>query len=217
MIAGYHDSRLKQDTRRDTVWKALWRYYFSKIVPADGCVLDLGCGYGEFINNVDARRRIGLDLWDGISRHLEPGVEAIVSSVTDLDQVDDGSVDFAFASNLFEHVTQADFAAVLKALRGKLAPGGTLNILQPNYRYAYREYFDDYTHVTVYSHVSLADFLTANDYEVIEVRQRFLPLTVKSKMPVWPPLIGLYLHSPFKPLGKQMFVRARPVVRPIDR
>ena len=217
MIAGYHDSRLKRDTRRDTVWKALWRYYFSKIVPADGCVLDLGCGYGEFINNVDARRRIGLDLWDGISRHLEPGVEAIVSSVTDLDQVDDGSVDFAFASNLFEHVTQADFAAVLKALRGKLAPGGTLNILQPNYRYAYREYFDDYTHVTVYSHVSLADFLTANDYEVIEVRQRFLPLTVKSKMPVWPPLIGLYLHSPFKPLGKQMFVRARPVVRPIDR
>jgi SAM-dependent methyltransferase len=209
MITGYHDSRLQQDPRRDIVWKALWRYHFSKIVPADGCVLDLGCGYGEFINNVDARRRIGLDLWDGISGHLQPGVEAIVSSVTDLDQVDDGSVDFAFASNLFEHVTQADFAAVLKALRTKLSPGGTLNILQPNYRYAYREYFDDYTHVSVYSHVSLADFLTANGYEVIDVRPRFLPLTVKSRMPVWPPLIGLYLNSLFKPLGKQMFVRAR--------
>ena len=217
MIAGYHDSRLTRDTRRDTVWKALWRYHFKAIVPADGCVLDLGCGYGEFINNVEARRRIGLDVWDGISSHLEPGVEAIVSSVTDLDKLDDGSVDFAFASNLFEHVTQADFAAVLKALRAKLAPGGTLNILQPNYRYAYREYFDDYTHITVYSHVSLADFLAANDYEVIEMRPRFLPLTVKSRAPVWPPLIGLYLQSPFKPLGKQMFVRARPVVRPIDR
>ena len=211
MIEGYHDSRLTQDNRRDTVWKALWRYHFKTIVPADGCVLDLGCGYGEFINNVEARRRIGLDLWDGISNHLEPGVEAIVSSVTDLDQLDDGSVDFAFASNLFEHVTQADFAAVLKALRAKLAPGGTLNILQPNYRYAYREYFDDYTHITVYSHVSMADFLAANDYEVIEMRPRFVPLTVKSRAPVWPPLIGLYLRSPFKPLGKQMFVRARPV------
>lgn len=211
MIEGYHDSRLTQDNRRDTVWKALWRYYFKTIVPADGCVLDLGCGYGEFINNVEARRRIGLDLWDGISNHLEPGVEAIVSSVTDLDQLDDGSVDFAFASNLFEHITQADFAAVLKALRAKLAPGGTLNILQPNYRYAYREYFDDYTHITVYSHVSMADFLAANDYEVIEMRPRFVPLTVKSRAPVWPPLIGLYLRSPFKPLGKQMFVRARPV------
>ncbi|HUE79932.1 MAG TPA: class I SAM-dependent methyltransferase [Sphingomicrobium sp.] len=213
MLAGYHGSRLEQDSRRDVVWKALWRYHFRKLVPAHGCVLDLGCGYGEFINNVVARRRIGLDMWDGISRHLDQGVEAIVSSVTDLGQIEDGSVDFAFASNLFEHIPQADFAAVLKALRTKLAPGGTLNILQPNYRYAYREYFDDYTHVSVYSHISLADFLTANDYEVFDMRPRFLPLTVKSRMPVWPPLIGLYLNSPVKPLAKQMFVRARPAER----
>ena len=156
------------------------------------------------------RRRIGLDMWDGIARHLQPGVEAIVSSVTDLSAIEDGSVDFAFASNLFEHISKEDFAAVLKALRSKLAPGGTLNILQPNYRHAYREYFDDYTHVSVYSDISLADFLAANDYDAFDVRPRFLPLTVKSKLPVWPPLIGLYLHSPFKPLAKQMFVRARP-------
>jgi hypothetical protein len=58
--------------------------------------------------------------------------------------------------------TPADFAATLAALRRKLSPGGTLNILQPNYRYAYREYFDDNTHVAVYSHISLADFLAAN-------------------------------------------------------
>jgi SAM-dependent methyltransferase len=211
MLAGYHESRLAQDSRRDIVWKALWRYHFRKLVPAQGCVLDLGCGYGEFINNVVARRRIGLDMWDGISRHLHSGVEAIVSNVTDLEPIEDGSVDFAFASNLFEHIPQADFAAVLKALRAKLAPGGTLNILQPNYRYAYREYFDDYTHVSVYSHVSLADFLAANDYEVIDLKPRFLPLTVKSRLPVWSPLIGLYLNSPIRPLAKQMFVRARPV------
>ncbi len=216
MLAGYHNSRLEQDARRDTVWKALWRYHFRKLVPAQGCVLDLGCGYGEFINNVVARRRIGLDQWDGIARHLQAGVEAVVSSVTDLDPIDDGSIDFAFASNLFEHIPQADFALVLKALRAKLAPGGTLNILQPNYRYAYKEYFDDYTHVSVYSHVSLTDFLTANDYEVIDVRPRFLPLTVKSRLPVWAPLIGLYLKSPLKPLAKQMFVRARPIVRRAD-
>ena len=57
-------------------------------------------------------------------------------------------------------------------------------MLQPNYRYAYREYFDDYTHVAVYSHISLADFLVANGWEVIEVQPRFLPLTVKSRLPV---------------------------------
>jgi SAM-dependent methyltransferase len=209
VTSGYHSSRLAHDPKRSIVWKALWQFHFSKLIRPSDCVLDLGCGYGDFINNVTARRRIGLDMWDDVASHLAPGVEAIVSSVTDLQRIEDGSVDFAFASNLFEHISQADFAQVLAALARKLAPGGTINIVQPNYRYAYREYFDDYTHVTVYSHVTLADFLAANGYEVIEVRPKFLPLTVKSRLPVSPALIGLYLKSPVKPMGKQMLVRAR--------
>jgi SAM-dependent methyltransferase len=207
---GYHDTRLAFDPRRETVWKALWRYHFRHIVPTDGCVLDLGCGYGDFINQVEAKRRIALDSWERFPAHLRPGVEPIVASVTDLGGIDEGSVDFAFASNLFEHLAQADFAAALAALRPKLSARGSLAILQPNWRHAFREYFDDYTHVSIYSHVSLADFLEANGWEVIEVRPRFLPLTVKSRLPVWPPLIGAYLKSPVKPLGKQMLVRARP-------
>jgi SAM-dependent methyltransferase len=210
MSEGYHDTRLGFDAKRDTVWKALWRYHFRKIVPADGCVLDLGCGYGDFVNNVTARRRIGLDMWPGFEAHLANGVEAVHSSVTDLSGIEDHSVDFAFASNLFEHISQADLTRVLEQLSAKLSPRGTLTMVQPNYRYAAREYFDDYTHVSIWSHVSLADFLAANGWEVIETRPRFLPLTVKSRLPVWPPLIGLYLKLPFKPLGKQMLLRARP-------
>ena len=210
MSAGYHDSRLAHDARRDTVWQALWRHYFRNIVPADGCVLDLGCGYGEFINNVTARRRIGLDVWEGMRAHLAPGVEPVVSSVTDLEAIEDNSVDFAFASNLFEHIPQDALVAVLAQLRAKLTERGTLTMLQPNYRYAYREYFDDYTHVAIYSHISLADLLVANGWEVLEVRPRFLPLTVKSRLPVSQWLIRLYLALPFKPMGKQMLLRARP-------
>lgn len=210
MSTGYHNSRLSHDLRRDTVWQALWLYYFRKIVPADGCVLDLGCGYGEFINNVAARRRIGLDMWDGIKSHLAPGVEPIVSSVTDLGAIEDDSVDFAFASNLFEHISQDALVAVLAQLRAKLTERGTLTMLQPNYRYAFREYFDDYTHVAIYSHISLADFLVANGWEVLDVKPRFLPLTVKSRLPVSQWLIRLYLALPFKPMGKQMLLRARP-------
>lgn len=209
-FSGYHETRLAYDPRRNIVWKSLWDYHFSKLISPNACVLDLGCGYGDFINNVVARRRIGLDVWDGITEHLQPGVESVVSSVTQLEGIEDDSVDFAFACNLFEHITQNDFAKVLDSLRKKMSPDGILNILQPNYRYAYREYFDDYTHISVYSHISLADFLMANGYEVTEVCPRFLPLTVKSRLPVWPPLIGLYLNSPFKPMGKQMLVCARP-------
>lgn len=210
MKPGYHESRLPPDERRDVLWEVLWQAFFRKRVAEESCVLDLGSGYGQFINNAVARRRIAVDAWPDFAMHLAPGVEAIVASVADLSAIDAGTVDYAFASNLFEHLTQVEFASVLKQLHAKLSANGTLTILQPNYRYAYREYFDDYTHISIYSHVSLTDFLVANGYEVIELQPRFLPLTIKSRLPVWPWLIRLYLSLPFKPLGKQMLVVARP-------
>jgi hypothetical protein len=213
LIDGYHETRLAPDPRRNAVWKALWQYYFRHRIRPSDSVLDLGSGYGDFINNVVAARRVAIDLWPGFEAHLDHGIEAIVGPVSELSRVADGSIDYAFASNLFEHVTQQEFADTLSGLRAKLSPTGSLTILQPNYRYAYREYFDDYTHVSIYSHISLCDFLAANGFEPIEVRPRFLPLTVKSRLPAWAPLVGLYLHSPIKPLGKQMLVRARPVRR----
>ncbi len=211
MNAHYHESRLTPDAKREVVWKALWRFYFSRIVPPDGCVLDLGCGYGSFINQVVAKRRIAIDSWSEFPRYLAAGVELVVGTADNLGFLPDREIDFAFASNLFEHLPQSEFTRVLDALRSKLSPQGTLTIMQPNYRYAYREYFDDYTHVTAYSHVSLADFLTAHGYRVLNVVPRFMPLTVKSRMPVSPWLVGAYLASPIKPLGKQMLVCAQPV------
>lgn len=210
LIDGYHDTRLAPDARRSSVWRALWRYYFRRrIGPSDG-VLDLGSGYGDFINNVVAARRVAVDVWPGFAAHLDDGVEAIVGPVNDLSRVADSSIDYAFASNLFEHLTQQEFAETLASLRDKLSRNGSLTILQPNYRYAYREYFDDYTHISIYSHTSLCDFLAANGFDPVEVRPRFLPLTVKSRFPTWDPLIGLYLASPLKPMGKQMLIRALP-------
>ena len=205
----YHQSRFTADSRRDVLWQTLWRAFFRHRVAKNACVLDLGSGYGQFINNVVARRRIAIDSWPGFAAHLVPGVEAIAGDVTNLSMIEDGVIDFAFASNLFEHLTQSQLGSTLFALSKKLSPAGTLTILQPNYRYAFREYFDDYTHVTVWSHVSLVDFLVANGFEIIELLPRFLPLTIKSRLPVWPFLIQAYLALPVKPLGKQMLLVAR--------
>src|SRR3954464_14305897 len=138
MTEGYHGTRLSFDPKRDILWKSLWRFHFCNIISPNDCVLDLGCGYGEFINNVVARRRIAVDAWKYFPEHVDPRVERIVGRVTDLDFIEAGAIDFAFASNLFEHLTQTDFARTLELLRFKLSKNGTLNILQPNYRYAYR-------------------------------------------------------------------------------
>jgi SAM-dependent methyltransferase len=205
---GYHQTRLSFDPRRAVVWESLWRFHFCKLISPDDCVLDLGCGYGNFINNVIARHRIAVDSWEGFIKYVDSDVERVVGSVTDLDFIENGVVDFAFASNLFEHISQDAFARVLEILRVKLAANGTLKILQPNYRYAYKEYFDDYTHVSAFSHISIADFLETNGFDVLEIRPRFLPLTVKSRLPISPCLIKAYLASPIKPLAKQMLIRA---------
>jgi SAM-dependent methyltransferase len=209
VTSAYHKVRLRHQGKRSVVWAALWRYYFRHRIDATDTVLDLGCGYGDFINHVIAKRRIALDLWPEFVTHIAPGIETLVASLTDLSALEDGTIDYAFASNVVEHVTKDEFASLLACLKTKLSARGRLTLIQPNYRYASAEYFDDYTHISIWSHVSLADFLTANGYEVIEVRPRFLPLTVISRIPVFPPLIGLYLISPFKPLGKQMLLSAR--------
>ena len=205
----YHETRFPFDERREIVWRTLCANFFDKLVQPDFHVLELGAGYGHFINNIHCSSKTAVDQWPGLLQFLQPNVRGHLGSVTDLSFVEDSSVDFVFASNLFEHLTQQDFAICLKEIRRTLRPGGTLNILQPNYRLACREYFDDYTHVSVYSDLSLADFLTAHGFTVLHKTPGFLPFSIKtSSGPVRPWLIKLYLSSPWKPLAKQMFLRA---------
>ena len=208
-LKGYHETRLTYDLRRDLLWKTLCGAYFQRLIPPDACVLELGAGYGHFINHIRCACRIAVDKWDGMPQFVAVEVKPYVGCVTDLGFIPDRSVNFVFASNLFEHLTQKDFSIVLAQVRAKLKSGGTLNILQPNYRFAYREYFDDYSHISIYTDRSLKDFVTSHGFKVIDCRPRFLPLTIKSLMPVSPLLIRLYLILPYKPLGKQMLIRAK--------
>lgn len=208
--AGYHQTRFEYAPQRETLWSCLFEFYFRRWIRESDCVLDLGAGYGHFINNVKARRRIAVDVWPELAKWVRPGVEAHIGSVTDLSFLKDGDVDFTLASNLFEHIPQDALSDVLRQLKTKLSSRGLLCVLQPNYRYAYREYFDDYTHITVYSHLTMCDFLKACGYEIVECRPKFMPLTIKSRFKVSPALIWLYLRSPVKLFGKQMLILARP-------
>ena len=207
----YHETRFFADPRREILWRCLWKYYFSRYVHPSDTVLELGSGYSDFINNVQAKRRIAVDMWPDFLSHLREGVEGYVRDVSDLGFLADRSINLVFASNVVEHLTREKFEEVLNQLTQKLVPGGKIILLQPNYYYAFREYFDDYTHLTVYSHVSLCDFLMARGFEILRCVPRFVPLTLKSRFKVWPALIWLYLHCPLKPFGKQMLVVARPI------
>jgi SAM-dependent methyltransferase len=210
VYTNYHTTRFGFDSRRNIMWRTLARYFFQDYLPGEnGAVLELGAGYCDLINSMVARERFALDIWPGIADHAEKGVRTIVGNLDGISEIDDGSLDLILASNLFEHITQAALADCIGLARQKLRPGGRLIALQPNYKYASADYFDDYTHIAIWSHVSLADFFTANGLSVERVIPRFLPLTLKSRFPVHPLLIRAYLASPIKVLGKQMLIVAQ--------
>jgi ubiquinone/menaquinone biosynthesis C-methylase UbiE len=204
----YHTIRFTSDPRRRMLWQTLVACVFQKQIPADGVVLELGAGYGDFINAVKARRRLAVDVWAGMLSHLDAGVEGLVTRITQLDGVADDSVDYVFSSNCFEHVSQSELVDCLAQLRRKMKPGAMLTIVQPNFKYCAREYFDDYTHVSIYTDKGLSDLLSANGFKIVRCVPRFMPFTIKGSLPVHPFLIRLYLMSPFKPLAKQMLISA---------
>lgn len=206
---GYFAARLVEDPRRGVLWRTLCDTVFKRYVSPDGVVLELGAGRADFINNIQAARRLALDVWDRFREHCEPGVETYVGRVSSLDFLDDESVDLVFASNLVEHLSADEARRMAREALRVLRPGGRLILLQPNFRTSYRRYFDDFTHVSIWTDVSLTDFLKAEGYEIERVVPRFLPLTVKSRLPIHPLLIRAYLRSPLKPMAGQMLVVGR--------
>jgi hypothetical protein len=83
-------------------------------------------------------------------------------------------------------------------------------LLQPNFRLNPGAYFDDYTHVAIFTDRSLADYLAASGWTLSHVQAKFLPLTMKSTASRLTFLVPIYLRSPVKPMAGQMLVVAAP-------
>lgn len=203
----YFVTRLRPDTSRDVVWSSIARY-LQRYVPLSGTVLDLGAGYCSFINNIHAKERHAVDISSLVKRHASPGVRTWVRACDDLRVFQQGSVDVVFASNLFEHLTRESLDKTIQEIFRVLKKRGTLILVQPNFRYAYREYFDDYTHLLIFTHLSLCDLLASHGFRIQHCTPRFLPFSMRSRLPKSRFLVWLYLHSPIKPFASQMLIVA---------
>ena len=194
---------------RDRVWGAVVRYLQRRYIPSDAAILELGAGYCVFINQVRGREKTALDRSEVVKQHAAAEVRALVQSCTDLSNLPQGHFDVVFASNLLEHLTLPESGATLDQIRNVLKPGGRLILIQPNFAYAYRKYFDDVSHVQVFTHVSIADFLKMHSFKIQEIKPKFLPFSMRgTRAPTFPWLVNLYLNSPIKPLAGQMLAVA---------
>src|SRR6202022_3485787 len=81
---------------RSAIWAVLVGDFFQAWIRRSDTVVDLGCGYGEFLNHVSAACRIGGDLNPDSAGMLEPGVEFHQGRADDLNFLQDASVDVVF-------------------------------------------------------------------------------------------------------------------------
>lgn len=204
----YFTTRLVEDVRRERLWRHLVKY-LERFVPPDAAVLELGAGYCYFINNVRARRRVAVDRHPEMPTYAAEAVEtAVEDAVEFLRRCAPESFDFVFASNFFEHFEWSVLDEMLPLIVRALRPAGRLGVVQPNFRTAPHRYFDDFTHRTIFTDVSLSDWLAAHGLTVTHLEPRFMPLTVKSPLGGFTFLAPFYLRLPLRPFAGQMLAIA---------
>src|SRR5262249_49612700 len=123
--------------RRNAVWKVLCRCWFSRYIPRDARVLEIGAGYCEFINHTAEAERVAIDLSPATRLHAAPEVTVHEVAAEDLTTaVPSAHFDVVFMSNFLEHCRSRDqLLAVLRAAATALKPRGHVLILGPNFRY----------------------------------------------------------------------------------
>jgi SAM-dependent methyltransferase len=206
----YHAVHLRPDPAREVVWQVVAEH-LSRWVPAEAHVLEVGAGYCAWINAVRARRRVAVDIWPEVTRYAAAGVESrVLDASRELASLGPQAFDVILASNVLEHFEPDAAAGVVGDVHTLLRPGGRLLVIQPNFRHAWRLYFDDYTHRSVFTDVSLPALLRSRGFEIDLVQPRFLPYSMRgTRLPIRRSLVRLYLSSPLKPGAGQMLVVAR--------
>lgn len=196
---------------RTAVWQVLTSAFFQQYVRPDATVLDLGCGYGEFINHIRCGRKLGMDLNPRSPEFLAKDVRFLQQDCSTRWDLPDASLDVVFTSNFFEHLPdKLSLRNTLQEAHRCLKPGGRLIAMGPNIKYVPGSYWDFWDHFLCLTEMSLGEGLENNGYHVVQSVPRFLPYSMVDA-PQYPlALLRVYLALPVLwPLfGKQFLVVA---------
>src|ERR1051326_2858726 len=170
--------RANLDYRR-AVWRVLIDKFFMQFVRPTDTVLDLGCGYGEFINQVRCASRYAMDLNPDMPRRIENGVIPLLQDCSSPWQLPDHSLDVVFTSNFFEHLPDKQaLGRPLDQARRCLRVGGSLIAMGPNLRCLTGAYWDFWDHYLPLTERSLCEALETRGFRIKQCFPRFLPYTM---------------------------------------
>lgn len=197
---------------RNAVWKILVKDFFAKWIEKDSVVLDLGCGYGEFINNVEGCQNHAMDLNPDTRKTLNGDILFHEQDCSQPWPFDPDSLDLIFTSNFFEHLSSKEVLDKTVAhAKMALKPGGSIIALGPNISVLNGRYWDFWDHHVALSDQSLQELLSIHSFKIEKRIARFLPYNMVRvrKRPLF--LLKLYLKMPFawKVFGKQFLIVAK--------
>jgi len=213
-VQAIYDRRFGAEDRRekDAVWKVIVEDYLQDWIAPSDAVLDVGCGFGEFLNHVRCARKVGVDLNPESRAALDPAVEFHVAEASKLPMIADASMNVVFTSNFMEHLPgKRAVEEMIFEVRRVLAPGGSFIALGPNVRFIAGKYWDFWDHHVPISDRSLTELLETSGFQVTDSLPQFLPYTTRSSLPKAPWLVRIYLKVPlaWRVLGRQFLIRAR--------
>jgi SAM-dependent methyltransferase len=201
----------KNLNHRRRVWDVLVRELFQGYISPAAAVLDLGCGYGEFINAIRCGQKWAMDLNPDAPRFLAANVRFLQQDCSARWQCADASLDVVFTSNFFEHLPgKSALKLTLEEAFRCLKPGGKLLAIGPNIRFLPGEYWDFWDHHLALSDRSLAEGLESCGFVIAESYDRFLPYTMvnRREQPLFMLSWYLKLRPAWKFFGRQFLIVA---------
>lgn len=199
---------------RNSVWQVLCDRYFRRFISPEAHVLDLGCGWGEFINNVEAAKKYAMDLNPDGGQRLFGDTYFLHQDCSQEWQMQPESLDVVFTSNFLEHLPDKEHVerTLAEAYRC-LKDDGLIICLGPNVKYVPGAYWDFWDHFVPITELSLAEVLKLKGFNIQSIVPRFLPYSMSTGRT--PPLFLLkwYLKLPtlWSLFGKQFLVVGRKI------
>jgi SAM-dependent methyltransferase len=194
---------------RKKVWSVLVADWFGRYVRTTDAVLDLGCGYGEFINSIECRTKYAMDLNPDASRFLSKEITFLLQDCSARWPLPDASLDVVFTSNFLEHLPdKGAVGRTLDEIRRCLRPGGRVVAMGPNVKYLPGQYWDFWDHHVPLTEASIKEALMTRGFSVDTCLGQFLPYTMATGRQYPVAFLSTYLKLPFvwRIFGRQFLV-----------
>mgnify|MGYP001219497875 CR=1 FL=1 len=176
----------------------LCQYLFKTFEMKGGMkLLEPGCGRCEFLQGFKKLNMVvdGVDISDE-AKSFTKDIDIQICNIENTSlPYDDETFDIVFSKSFIEHLHNPEI--YMKESLRVLKPGGILLTLTPDWESNYMKFYDDYTHRTPFTKISLHDIYKINNFNKIQIiKFRQLPI-------VWRfPILNYFcaMISPFIPV-----------------